>query len=192
MMKQLTNANDISNHFDFLFFDAQDKPISSQISALVWIEQVLPNMTAKKGMYLEPRNLMGNTPIPFSKNHGEKMDIEIHFLVDEPRFIRIEDLPLNPTFYNIQELFTIAAQRAGGDIVPPDSTTGFIRHAFKGQKEESTYRVIQTGNHFDVKQLKNNGEQDYWEPMSLKSPRTKGIVKLFKEQLANDTLQTTL
>lgn len=197
-MKQLTDGNEIGLHYNFMFFDVNNAPQQAQISYVVFKLKETEDLKAKLGFYQTPAFVYAHSPIPISSPYPQKIDIQIHFLVDEPKFIEIKDLELIHRNRTVEEYFRLASQQNGAVLADaneptkPQGTTGYIKTRFSNESEDCIYRVYKNGEFYKVDKLKINGEVQNWLTWNNTSPKTKSIISQFKEKFANNSLETDL
>ena len=100
-MKELKDANEIMAHYNFLFSNAQGEAVAAQLSGMYWYKKAHPEMSAHVGVYLSEAMVQSSGYVPVNIKVAKEIDLELHFLVDEPKFIRVEKLPLGPIPYTI-------------------------------------------------------------------------------------------
>lgn len=195
-MKQLTDAKEIGEHYNFLFEDGIKN--QAQVWAMIWVPRKTENMSANVGTMLPATMVNGASSVPLNSSHAPKATLQIHFVVDEPKYIEFLNLELPPVDRTIEQYFRLAVLQAGGEIDTSNKpqeeqgNKGFVKTRFGNQTEDTIYSVYENGDFVRVEKLVIKGEQRSWELMNVASPRIKSIINIFQSQLVEGTLQTDL
>ncbi|WP_052592654.1 hypothetical protein [Aureispira sp. CCB-QB1] len=185
-------ADELKNLYNFLFWKDDQKQDTAQVSIMIWKEKESKFGKGRVGFYLPPTLVGLQTKVPnLIKAFATKVDLEITVLCNGVQTIPIRELTLSETPPIINELFTIAISQASGEIQEDvGDIVGYVQKQFKNEDEPNYYRVTQTGEYHTVHKGFEKNNRISWKEWDLNSPKTKSVIKQFKEEFANGSLQT--
>lgn len=193
-MKPIQTSQELSKLYNFLFWDENENLTKAQLWAMVWQEKKTKEHQGKICWHIPPGMVRPNDTLPITNAHTTKpVEIQIHFMVDEPRFFSVH-LTLQPFPPTIEQLFKLGIAAMGGEMQEEDgeSITGYVKSKAANQSEESIYRVYKSNNFYKVEKVHKKGEAISYELMNPESPRIKSIINKFESELTNNSLQTDL
>ena len=193
-IQQIKTKEQILAYFEYLFEDVNGNGVPATLWGVYYRNKNTAMVKGPKGYHFPAAMVFSGDGLKMMAHPKERVTVQLFFNVGGIKYIEVNNLEMRQTdkHYTVADLFEFAALQGGASPKENSLIVGYIEHAFKGQTEPNTYKISHNPNtnFIKVEKFIINGDNRQWLNMSIGSPRIKGIINKFKEQLANDSLQT--